>query len=68
MEAIRGNRIFVLYWRCPLIRVSVIRGSTVFYSDKFESYSFFRELDVTYIITMRRKVKTALEKEAYFYL
>jgi hypothetical protein len=25
-----GNRIFVLYWRCPLIRVSVIRDSTVF--------------------------------------
>jgi hypothetical protein len=24
-----GNRIFVLYWRCPLITVSVIRGSTV---------------------------------------
>jgi hypothetical protein len=24
-----GNRIFVLYWRCPLIRVSVIRGSSV---------------------------------------
>jgi hypothetical protein len=24
-----GNRIFVLYWRCPLIGVSVIRGSTV---------------------------------------
>jgi hypothetical protein len=24
-----GNRIFVLYWRCPLIRVSVIRGSIV---------------------------------------
>jgi hypothetical protein len=24
-----GNRIFVLYWRCPLIKVSVIRGSTV---------------------------------------
>jgi hypothetical protein len=24
-----GNRIFVLYWRCPLIIVSVIRGSTV---------------------------------------
>jgi hypothetical protein len=24
-----GNRIFVLSWRCPLIRVSVIRGSTV---------------------------------------
>jgi hypothetical protein len=24
-----GNRIFVRYWRCPLIRVSVIRGSTV---------------------------------------
>jgi hypothetical protein len=29
-----GNRIFVLYWRCPLIRVSVIRGSTVFYKVK----------------------------------
>jgi hypothetical protein len=27
-----GNRIFVPYWRCPLIRVSVIRGSTVFAS------------------------------------
>ena len=39
----------------------------VFYSDKFERYSFFRELHVTYIITMRRKVDTALEKEAYFY-
>jgi hypothetical protein len=25
-----GNRIFVLYWRCPLIRVSVIRVSTVY--------------------------------------
>jgi hypothetical protein len=25
-----GNRIFVLHWRCSLIRVSVIRGSTVF--------------------------------------
>jgi hypothetical protein len=25
-----GNRIFVLYWRCSLIRVSVVRGSTVF--------------------------------------
>jgi hypothetical protein len=24
-----GNRIFVLYWRCSLIRVSVIRGSNV---------------------------------------
>jgi hypothetical protein len=24
-----GNRIFVLYWRCSLIRVSVIRGSIV---------------------------------------
>jgi hypothetical protein len=24
-----GNRIFVLYWKCSLIRVSVIRGSTV---------------------------------------
>jgi hypothetical protein len=27
-----GNRIFVLYWRCPLIRVSVITGSTVYAS------------------------------------
>jgi hypothetical protein len=25
-----GNRVFVLYWRCPLIRVSVFRGSTVY--------------------------------------
>jgi hypothetical protein len=25
-----GIKIPVLYWRCPLIRVSVIRGSTVF--------------------------------------
>jgi hypothetical protein len=25
-----GNRIFVLYWRCPLIKVSVIRGCTVY--------------------------------------
>jgi hypothetical protein len=25
-----GNRIFVLYWSCSLIRVSVIRGSTVY--------------------------------------
>jgi hypothetical protein len=25
-----GNMIFVLYWRCPLIRVSVVRGSTIF--------------------------------------
>jgi hypothetical protein len=24
-----GNRIFFLYWRFPLIRVSLIRGSTV---------------------------------------
>jgi hypothetical protein len=24
-----GNRILILYWRCPLFRVSVIRGSTV---------------------------------------
>jgi hypothetical protein len=24
-----GNTIFVLYWRCPLITVSVIRGSSV---------------------------------------
>jgi hypothetical protein len=28
-----GNRIFVLCWKCPLIRVSVIRGSTVFLSE-----------------------------------
>jgi hypothetical protein len=27
-----GNRIFVLYWRCSLIRVSVIRGSVVYRS------------------------------------
>jgi hypothetical protein len=33
-----GNRIFVLYWRCPLIRVSVIRGSTVL--DYFKGWSF----------------------------
>ena len=26
-----GNRMFVLYWRCPLIRVSVIRGSSNIY-------------------------------------
>jgi hypothetical protein len=32
-----GNRIFVLYWRCSLIRVSVIRGSTVYIlSAKYE--------------------------------
>jgi hypothetical protein len=30
-----GNRIFVLYWRCSLIRVFVIRGSTVFRSEYF---------------------------------
>jgi hypothetical protein len=29
---VSGNRIFVLYWRCSLIRVSVIRGSTVLVS------------------------------------
>jgi hypothetical protein len=28
-----GNRIFVLYWRRSLIRVSVIRGSTVLFSQ-----------------------------------
>jgi hypothetical protein len=28
-----GNRIFVLCWRCPLIRVSVIRGSTAILKD-----------------------------------
>jgi hypothetical protein len=28
-EGDSGNRIFVLYWRCSLISVSVIRGSTV---------------------------------------
>jgi hypothetical protein len=32
-----GNRIFVLYWRCSLIRVSVIRGSTVL------TYSFLKK-------------------------
>jgi hypothetical protein len=31
-----GNRIFVLYWRCSLIRVSVIRGSTVPISHSLE--------------------------------
>jgi hypothetical protein len=37
-----GNRIFVLYWRCPLIRVSVIRGYTVFGRDcsKYPSEDF----------------------------
>jgi hypothetical protein len=30
-----GNRIFVLYWRCSLIRVSVIIGSTVFQMDHY---------------------------------
>jgi hypothetical protein len=30
MEAIRGKGFFVLYWRCPLIRVSVIRGYIVY--------------------------------------
>jgi bifunctional N-acetylglucosamine-1-phosphate-uridyltransferase/glucosamine-1-phosphate-acetyltransferase GlmU-like protein len=29
-----GNRIFVLYWRCPLITVSIIRGSTVLHTVK----------------------------------
>ena len=33
-----GNRIFVLYWRCPLIRVSVIRGSTVVWKDVYCIY------------------------------
>jgi hypothetical protein len=33
-----GNRIFVLYWRCPLIRVSVIRGSTVFLQFFLKTY------------------------------
>jgi hypothetical protein len=35
-----GNRIFVLYWRCPLIRVSVIRGSLYYvlmYVDMYMS-------------------------------
>jgi hypothetical protein len=36
-----GNRIFVLYWRCSLIRVSVIRGSTVIaFFNKKHSISF----------------------------
>jgi hypothetical protein len=30
-----GNRIFVLYWRCSLIRVSVIRGSTIIWFLKY---------------------------------
>jgi hypothetical protein len=33
-----GNRIFVLYWRWPLIRVSVIRGSTVVHYVWFVSH------------------------------
>ena len=36
-----GNRILVLYWRCPLIRVSVIKGSTVFTASPRQQY--FRE-------------------------
>jgi hypothetical protein len=32
-----GNRIFVLYWRCPLIRVSIIKGATVL---KFCKYCY----------------------------
>jgi hypothetical protein len=35
-----GNRIFVLYWRCPLIRVSVIRGSTVYICLGFHLANF----------------------------
>jgi hypothetical protein len=34
-----GNRIFVLYWRCSLIRVSVIRGSTVYISFSWAGVS-----------------------------
>jgi hypothetical protein len=30
-----GNRIFVLYWRCSLISVSVIGGSTVYGLEVF---------------------------------
>jgi hypothetical protein len=33
-----GNRILVLYWRCSLIRVSVIRGSTVLNNKHIVSY------------------------------
>jgi hypothetical protein len=36
-----GNRIFVLYWKCPLIRVSVIKGSTVL--GKLQTVNNFEE-------------------------
>jgi hypothetical protein len=39
-----GNRIFVLYWRCSLIRVSVIRSSTVFQTkvaEKIKTHVLF---------------------------
>jgi hypothetical protein len=34
-----GNRIFVLYWRCPLIRVSVIKGSTIFSHARSKTFT-----------------------------
>jgi hypothetical protein len=37
-----GNRIFVLYWRCSLIRVSVIRGFTVYISMCLTQNQFTR--------------------------
>jgi hypothetical protein len=36
-----GNRIFVLYWRFSLMRVSVIRGSTVVTQNGIEIYVQF---------------------------
>jgi hypothetical protein len=38
-----GNRIFVLYWRCSLISVSVIRGSTVFRNNLLHSTRYGEE-------------------------
>jgi hypothetical protein len=46
-----GNRIFVLYWRFSLIRVSVIRGSTVF---KFNGLSWIP--DVILFVSGRKGV------------
>jgi hypothetical protein len=42
-----GNRIFVLYWRCSLIRVSVIRGSTVTTSVGTVDPVLAEELEIT---------------------
>ena len=44
-----GNRIFVLYWRCPLIRVSVIRGSTVFEFMQALNFSVLLKISVSHM-------------------